>query len=199
MRKSALHGYLQSDVSLQNQSPTGFVELECIPLLLMYGTFNEILARILEDDSCTANVVSRELATIHHQKFTFSPVLVDVNHSKQVTNEIATEMIANGTIKKDPYSYSGNWIFADCRYDVLMGMLWQMDAQTHADYVKRTLLIVDQLLRATVVARSPRQQASNLQVKRFPGHLRRPKPGMEVFRVFESCSSQLAPSPGAKA
>lgn len=89
MKKSKVEECFRSDMSLQNLFSAGLAELKCIPLLVMDGTFNEILARILKDSGCTANVISQEYARTHHKKFTFSPVLVDGNHSKQGANKIA--------------------------------------------------------------------------------------------------------------
>lgn len=57
---------------------------------------------------------------------------MDVNHSKQGAYEVATEMIANGTVCKELYSYTAHWIVADCRSDFLLGM------PTFADDESRT-------------------------------------------------------------
>lgn len=126
---------------MQNQITEGPAELKGVPFLVMDGTFNGIPALILKDDVCTANVVSQDFAGTNHQQLKFSPVLVDPNHFMQGANEIATQMSANGTIRIGTYSYTGNWIVADCRYDVLLGMPWHMEEHSNADYVERSMLV----------------------------------------------------------
>lgn len=136
---------------------------------------------------------------MNHQQLNVSPVVVDVNHSKQGANEIAMQMIDNGTIGIGTYSYTGQWIVADCRYDVLLNMPCYMKEHPNADYVEQSVLVGEQLLRATLVARSTGLKVSNLQVKRFRRLLRRPKQGLEVFRVVGVCSLQVIPCIRAKA
>lgn len=126
-------------------------------------------------------------------------MLVDFNNSKRRANENASEMIANGTIRIGIYSYIENWVVADCVYDMLLGMPCHVDERLHADHVERKVLVQDQLLRATTVARFSHLEVSNWQVKRFRRLLCRPKQGLEVFRVVEVCSSKMIPPAGAKA
>lgn len=181
-------------VSLQNQRVEDSAEVSCIPLLVMKGTFNGLPARVLKDDGCTSNVVSREFASAHEHLLKFSPVLIDVNHSKQGANEIATELIANGTVCIGSYSYTGNWIVADCRYDILLGMPWHTEERPETDYVCRTVRVRKHKLCASPVARSSPFSVTNLGVKRFRKMLRCPAPGVEVFRVVEVSSSQFSSS-----
>lgn len=89
----------------------------------MDGTYNDISFWVSKDGGCTATVVFGKFNTAQKHQLTLSPALVDVNYPKRGTNEIAMEIIANGTIRTGPYSYSRNWDVADCRYDVLLGML----------------------------------------------------------------------------
>lgn len=188
-------------MSLQNFGVQSSADVKCIPLLVLEGTFNGIPARVLKDDGCTSNVVSKEFAEAHQESLTLTPVLVDVNHSKQDAHEIATEMIANGTVRIGSYSYSGNWIVADCRYDVLLGLPWHTEEAPCIDYEGRTIALKGTVLCASPVPRFSPLRVNSLAVKRFRRLLRRPKQGFEVFHVMQISSSQLSarrPLPGPK-
>lgn len=128
-----MKGRSELDLSLQNQGFEDSAVVPCISLLALDGIFNCLPVRVLNDDRCTSNVWSRKFASANELLLTFSPLLIDVNHSKQVANEIANAMIANGAVFIGSYSYSGNWIGADCRYDVVLGMSWHTEETPEAD------------------------------------------------------------------
>lgn len=128
-------------------------EVQCVPLLVMDGTFNGNPARVLKDEGCTSNFVSRECASANKHLLRFTPVLIDVNHSKQDANGIATEVIDHGKVQMGSNCYSGNWIVVDSHYEVLLGMPWHTEEHPVADSDRRTVQVRKHLLSGSHLAR----------------------------------------------
>ena len=168
--------------------------VRCVPLLVLSGTFNDLPTRILKDDGCTSNVISREFAEAHRDEFEFRPILMDVCHSKAGSGEIATEMVLNGTIRIGHHSYTADWIVADARYDVLLGMPWHIDCNPRTDYPARTVFVDSRELSAEYVPRLDARKVQPMGAKQFRRALRRPRSRMQFFRVAQVSSSEFAAS-----
>lgn len=103
-------------------------------------------------------------------------------------------MVANGTVSLGPYTYTGNWIVADCRDDVLLGMPWHAAENPRVDYRSRRLRVQNHWLEVSPVSCLSVLQVTNLEVKKFRRILRRGKQGEEVFCVVQVSSSQFSAS-----
>lgn len=94
----------------------------CEPLLVILGAFNDIPGRELKDNDCTSNVTSRHFVSAHRDKFVFRPILRAVRDSKAGLQEIASKVVVNGTLCIGFHHHTGDWIVADARFDILLGM-----------------------------------------------------------------------------
>lgn len=129
-----------SIVRVQDGIPTdGPIPVE--PLLVFYGLLNGVSARILKDDGCSTNVISRRFFGLHRQRFHVRKAKIVINHSNEDSSETASQLVLNGTLKIGSHTYTSNWVVANCRYDVLLGMPWHVAHNPNVDYVKRVVKI----------------------------------------------------------
>ena len=164
--------------------------------MVFSGTVNGAAASILKDDGCNTNVISSQFLARNRDIFDITPALVDVLHSKAEFNEVGTEMISNATIEIGDYKYTGNWIVADCRYDVLLGMPWHHSELPKTEYDKRQVTVKNNILSASPISRKEAFAITNIGVKRFRRLLRRPKRGTEIFQVMQMSTKRKCDSRG---
>ena len=105
-------------VRVESGAPTdGPIPVE--PLLVLSGKLNGVSARVLKDDGCSTNVISRRFFGLHRRRFHVMEASIEVKHSKEESNETASQVVLNGTLQIGSHTYTSNWVVADCRYDVL--------------------------------------------------------------------------------
>lgn len=56
-----------------------------------------------------------------------------INHSDKRTTEKAEEIVVGAEIEIGDLKYTSNWIVSDCRYDILLGMPWNVDCSLSID------------------------------------------------------------------
>ena len=66
---------------------------------------------------------------------------VVVNHSNEGTSENASRFVLNGTLRIGSHTYTLNWVVANCRYDVLLGMPLHVAHNPQIDFVKRNVTV----------------------------------------------------------
>ena len=176
-------------VRVQDGIPTdGPIPVES--LLVFSGLLNGVSARILKDDGCSTNVISRRFFGLHRQRFQVRKAKIVVNHSNEDSSETASHIVLNGTLKIGSHTYSSNWVVANCRYDVLLGMPWHVAHNPTVDYVKRVVkggsdvISVDHeyLNGRGSVKKKEKLTVTNLGVKEFRQMLQKRSP--ESFQVF---------------
>jgi hypothetical protein len=96
------------------------------PLFVLDGMFNGKPVRILKDDGCNTNVVSRKFVERNAEAFKMKSRNVMVNHSADDRVEQATQIVLDGRIKVGNNEYLSNLVVSNCRYDVLLGMPWHV-------------------------------------------------------------------------
>ena len=127
-------------VRVQEGIPTdGPIPVE--PLLVLSGKLNGVSARVLKDDGCSTNVISHRFFGLHRRHFHVRKATVVVKHSKEELNETASHVVINETLQIGSHAYTSNWVVADCRYDVLLGMPWHVANKPKIDYVKRFVVV----------------------------------------------------------
>ena len=79
-------------------------------LLVLRGTMNSLSLKVLKDDGCNTNVVSREFLAKFRSRNIFEVFLenVTVQHSQKGTTENASEVILNGTLRLGAHTYTSN-------------------------------------------------------------------------------------------
>eukprot|EP00171_Calliarthron_tuberculosum_P016982 IDg16982t1 len=93
-------------------------------LIVFEGLFEGKEVSVLKDDGCNTNIVSREFARRYYDSFRVNKVDTIVTHSKRGSTEKATDIVMDAEIKIERHKYRSNWVVADCRYDVMLGMPW---------------------------------------------------------------------------
>lgn len=56
-----------------------------------------------------------------------------INHSSRDVTVQTNEIVLDTEIQIGDHKYKSNWIVADCRYDVLLGMPWHVDCSSKID------------------------------------------------------------------
>ena len=159
------------------------------PLLILTGKLNGVSARVLKDDGCSTNVISRRFFGLHRQRFQVRKASVVVNHSNEDTSENSSHVVLNGTLSIGSHTYTSSWVVANCRYDVMLGMPWHVAHNPQIDYVKRNVnvkgdvikLCSDENGRTGSIDESVK--VTNLGVKKFRQMLKKKSP--DKFQVFQ--------------
>ena len=93
---------------------------------------------------------------------------IPVSHSKKGTSELATQVVVEGKLQFGTHQYISNWAVADCRYDVLLGMPWHIQAKQEVDYsLPRITVDGESLPQIPVKVHNGGVQVTNLGVKNF--------------------------------
>jgi hypothetical protein len=96
------------------------------PLFVVNGTLNERNVRILKDDGCNIIVVLKKFVQKNAGAFKTMCRNVTVNHSAEDKVEQATQVLLEGKLKMGNHEYVSNFVVANCRYDILLGMPWHV-------------------------------------------------------------------------
>ena len=159
-------------------------------LLVLTGKLNGVSARVLKDDGCSTNVISRRFFGLHRRRFHVRKASVVVNHSKDKSSETSSHVVLNGTLKIGSHTYTSNWVLVDCRYDVLLGMPWHVANNPQIDYKKRIVKVNgDEILidceesGGCGLVSEEKVTVTNLGVKKFRQMLRKKSP--DKFQVFQ--------------
>ncbi len=106
-------------------------------LLGLEGSIHGHRFRILKDDGCNTNVVSHEFLRANHEKFNWENCNVDVSHSMKDSFENALKVVPGVTLRIGKHFYTSNWLVANCRYNILLGIPWYVTYNPSIDYQKR--------------------------------------------------------------
>lgn len=165
----------------------------------MDGWLNGRRVRVLKDDGCNTNFISREFAALNSYVLNIQESCENLNHSKKDSREEATQIVLDGHLKMGSHLYCSNWAVADCRYDVMLGMPWQVLHNPKVNYQNRTVIVEDEPLPLECdVNTSP--SIGSIGVKKFRILLRKKqgKEGFEVFQVLEANNLSMATRGGAQ-
>jgi Retroviral aspartyl protease len=107
------------------------------------GKFNGIPVKILKDDGCNTNVVSRAFVKKHKNLFNVVNKKMIVNHSCEGLNEEVSQVVLNGNLTLGNHRYTSNFVVASCQYDILLGMPWHVTHEPKVSYAARVLRVAD--------------------------------------------------------
>jgi len=102
-------------------------------LLVLDGTLDMKRVRVLKDDGCNTNVVSHEFFQKNKSCFKWKHCNVEVRHSEADSVEKSSQVVLGATVRIGKHSYKSNWLVANCRYDVLLGMPWHVANNPNID------------------------------------------------------------------
>lgn len=156
------------------------------PLFVLKGRLNGVSVRVLKDDGCNTNVISQRFLDHNRHRFEVIKSNIEVYHSRDGSKEDSTEVVLNGTIKIGSHNYTANWVVAECRYDVLLGMPWHVANSPCIDYKKRVVRVDDGNLpmERVIWNGTNRVKITNMSVKKFRKILRKgPPKKVQVYQV----------------
>lgn len=140
---------------------------------------------ILKDDGCNTNVISKSFVNQHRHLLKIKPASIIINHSDKNATEKAQEMVMDTEIRIGPRIYKSNWIVADCRYDILLGMSWHVECCPVIDYTTGKLRTQNVFLPSSRdTGRAVTVQ--NIGVKKFRSIIRKnlkKNGGIEVYQL----------------
>ncbi len=105
--------------------------------MVLEGSLNGKRVRVLKDDGCNTNVVSREFLKNNSELFEVFQRHVELMHSEDNTVETASEVLLGAELRIGTHVYSSNWVVESCRYDVLLGMPWHVANNPKIEYSKQ--------------------------------------------------------------
>ena len=179
---------VEDEVQFNGQYIHDDKEVPIDPLIVLEGTINGQKARMLKDDGCNTNLVSKEFLQRNRRLFKVIRTRTSIQHSMQGSGERASEMILNGTIKIGSHVYTSNFLVGSCRYDVLLGMPWHVANNPKIDYPNRRVLVGNKYLYGMIDSEDSPQvddiKVTNLSVKRFRRMIRKRSKNVEVYQVI---------------
>lgn len=89
---------------------------------------------VLKDDGCNTNVLSHEFVEKNRSRLNIINSNTSINHSNKETHEFATEVVLDAEVEIGTHKYRSNWAVANCRYDMLLGILWHQDFNPSVNY-----------------------------------------------------------------
>lgn len=152
-------------------------------LITMPGTLNGRQVTVLKDDGCNTNVISRSFANRFRPFLDIRKSHYVVSHSNQGSTEDTDEMVYDTEVQIGSHRYRSNWVIADCRYDVLLGMPWHVETNPGVSYDPKQLHVGGSVLPLAQDTRGP-VKIQNIGVKKFRSLLRKKKASSD-FAVFQ--------------
>lgn len=113
--------------------------------------------------------------------------IVVVHYSKEESDKKFSQVEVNGTLKIKTNNYTSSWVVADCRYDVLLGMLWHVANNPSIALVNLVVQVCDEKIlagRKSLSVINKRVTVNNMSVKLFCSFLKKPFSNVQVFQVF---------------
>ena len=148
-----------------------------------------VAAQVLKDDGCNTNVECKDFVQNYSHLFNIEDTAINVTHSKRDSIQTASQVIIRGTICIGSHRYCSNWAVADCRYNVLLGMLWYVATKPNVDYDPPAVSVDGTFLQLVYGPSGPQSiKASNIGVKKFHALVRK-KGSREDFQVFQLVES----------
>ena len=97
-------------------------------------------------------------------------------------------MILSGKIQIGSHVYTSNFLVGSCRYDVLLGMPWQVANNPEIDYPNCRVLVGNEYLYGSLDSEESSAvdeiQVTNLSVKKFRKMIRKRSKNVEVYQMI---------------
>ena len=152
-------------------------------LIVLNGYLESEPVEILKDDGCNTNVVSAEFYKKHRHVFKWKTCDAEVMHSNSNSVEKASKILIGATLTIGGHIYKSNWLVANCRYDVLLGMPWHVSSNPKMDYENRELFVGNKRLNIQSQKRDEMIAVLNLSVKKFRRTLRKKSNKVQIYQL----------------
>lgn len=151
-------------------------------LIVLEGFLDGKRVRVLKDDGCNTNVVSREFFNKNRKNFKWKNCNVEVSHSQKGSVENSSKSIIGATLRIGKHLYKSNWLVANCRYDLLLGMPWHVAHNPCINYDKKIVKVGENELKTDAIEQSG-LKVLNLSVKKFRKIMKKNDPYVNVFQL----------------
>ena len=136
-------------------------------LIVLDGSLEGRRVQVLKDDGCNTNVLSREFFEKNKNRLKWRECDVEVRHSKQDSVEKSSEVVIGATLIIEKHVYKSNWLVANCRYDVLLGIPWHVSNNPDTNYEHRTVKVGFHSLCSYESSTKDKSEVFNMSVKKF--------------------------------
>ena len=161
-------------------------------LIVLDGSLDGKRVRVLKDDGCNTNVVSHEFFSKNRRYFKWKKCKIEVRHSKSDSVENSSKVILGATLVVGKHSYKSNWLVANCRYDVLLGMPWHVAFNPNINYEKRIVKVGPDEILSDKSPSKATVKVTNLSVRKFRNLLMKKKncAELQLFQLIPKISLQ---------
>jgi hypothetical protein len=141
--------------------------------------------RVLKDDGCNTDVMSYEFFKRYKKLLRWKSCEVEVRHSKSGLSENSSTVVLGATLNIRNHKYISNWLVADCRYDLLLGMPWHVSNNPVVNYQKRFIKIGNGIINVPREKRKLSTEAMNMSVNEFRRlvNQKRNDPEVQIFKA----------------
>lgn len=162
---------------------SGKIEVPVRKLFRFEGSFEGKTVSILADDGCSSNIISKEFIEQNETLFKtrLKKTNIRIEHSKSDSTEEPMGGMENGTVSFQGHEYTSNWVVADSRYDIILGMPWHEEMNVRKNYHQREVFVKSLRLQEEET-NSDKIRVSNISVKKFRRGIRTNQ-FIEIFAV----------------
>lgn len=163
------------------------------PLITLCGTLAGQQLTILKDDGCNTNVLSKTFVNKNRHLLNIQKEQSVISHSDKDYIETSSDIVVDAEVEIGCYKYRSNWVVANSRYDMLLGMPWHEEANPDTDYSSKTVWVGNVTLTART-DKDDRIKVGDLGVKKFKSLLRKKRKSSDDFEVFQICNLSRSPT-----
>lgn len=92
----------------------------------MMGSVEGQQVTVLKDDGCNTNVIAKSFVDRHRDLVQTHKAVFTISHSNKRSIEKASEIVLNTEIQIGDHKYKSDWVVANCRCDIMLGMPWHV-------------------------------------------------------------------------
>ena len=173
-----------SESSVKNNNSDG----EDVPfdeLIVVEGFMQGVKVIVLKDDGCNTNIISNEFFQKNIDLLKWKVCDIEVKHSNKESNEVATRIVLGATLHIGDHIYKSNWLVANCRYDVLLGMPWHVETKPKIDYEKKNFTVENSGIHKKRTGTATCCEIENISIKKFRKLIGQKYQAAQIFHVSQ--------------
>ncbi len=90
--------------------------------------------------------MSNKFFRANREKFNWENCNVEASNSMKDSFENVSKVVLEATLKIGKHFHKSNWLVANCRYDILLGMPWHVTYNHSIDYRKKNITVGTEVL-----------------------------------------------------
>ena len=160
-------------------------DVPCDELIVVEGFMEGEKVRVLKDDGCNTNIISSEFFLKNIGLLKWKQCDIEVQHSSKESSEFATRIVLGATLEIGNHAYKSNWLVANCRYDVLLGMPWHVEIKPKIDYEKKNFMVGNSDVQNERKAIATHAEIENISIKQFRKLVSKNDRATQIFHVSQ--------------